>query len=82
MTVPTPASTIAGSAARVSCITAVTLTSSWDCSSAGSAVQNSPEVPKPALLTSTRTPALNRSATLARPSASARSAGSTSTSQP
>ncbi len=43
MTVPAPLSIIAGNAARVSCITAVTLTSSWDCSTAGSAVQKSPD---------------------------------------
>ena len=57
MTVPAPLSIMAGNAARVSCITAVTFTSSWDCSTAGSAVQKSPEVPKPALFTSTSTPA-------------------------
>ena len=37
-------------------MTAVTLTSSWDCSTARSAVQNSPDVPKPALFTRIRTP--------------------------
>ena len=43
MTVPAPAASIGGSAACVSCITAVTLTSSWDCSTARLAVQNSPD---------------------------------------
>ena len=81
-TVPAPASIIAGNAARVSSITAVTLTSSWDCSRARSAVQNSPDVAKPALFTSTSTPAANRSATLPRSADSARSAGSTSTARP
>src|SRR5215218_4447645 len=64
MTVPSPASSIGGSAAWVNCMTAVTLTSSWLCSTSRLAVQNSPEVPKPALLTTTRMPADNRSATL------------------
>ena len=66
ITVPSPAASIGGSAACVSCMTAVTLTSSCDCSSARSAVQNSPDVPNPALLTRTRTPAASRSATFAR----------------
>ena len=74
MTVPSSAASIGGSAACVSCMTAVTLTSSWDCSTARSAVQNSPDVPNPALFTSTRTPAASRSATFARSAASARSA--------
>src|ERR1700694_5367880 len=82
MTVPAPAASMGGNAALVSCITAVTLTSSWACSSAGSAVQNSPEVPNPALFTRIRTPPASRSATLARSAASDRSAGSTSTPAP
>ena len=82
ITVPPPAFSIGGSAECVRCMTAVTLTSSCDCSTARSAVQNSPAVANPALLTSTRTPAASRSATLARSLASARSAGSTSTVAP
>ena len=82
MTVPRPAASIGVSAACVNAITAVTLTSSCDCSTSRLSVQNSPDVPKAALLTSTCTPADSRSATLARSAACARSAGSTSTVAP
>src|SRR5699024_6565593 len=75
---PRPRAIIAGRAARVSSITAVTLTSSWALSSSSGADQNSPLVPNPALLISTSTPPESRAATKARPSARARSAASTS----
>ena len=82
-TAPRPRSIMPGSTARVRCSTAVTLTSSWRCSSSAPAVSSEPAAARPALLTSRSTGATSgsasRAATWSRPAASARSAGSTST---
>ena len=85
-TAPRPRSIMPGSAARVRCSTAVTLTSSWRCRSSGAAASSEPGAARPALLTSRSIGATSgsasRAATWSRPAAVARSAGSTSTTTP